>query len=317
MAPTLAPARPLRVMVVDDELVSRVVVRAAVEDLGHEVEEAMSGDEAWERISAGSAPDVVITDQLMPGIGGLELCRRIREHQGDLYTYLVMVTALDDPEQVLAGMEAGADDYLTKPLETRQLALRLVAAQRVTDAYKEMAGYRAELERANGELVEMARTDPLTRLSNRRRLHEDLEALHARATRYGHVYCVALVDIDSFKAYNDTYGHRAGDEALKAVADALAAECRSGDTVYRYGGEELVVLLAEQSLDHARVALERMRRAVAALGIVHANNTAADVVTISVGLAALTSGDQVTTVLTAADDALYRAKAAGKNRVTA
>jgi diguanylate cyclase (GGDEF)-like protein len=312
----MAPSRPLNVMVVDDEAVSRVVLRSAVEDLGHIVEEAISGDDAWARISSGEPPDVVITDHLMPGIGGFELCRRIRARQDDSYTYVVVVTALDDPDDVLAGMEAGADDYLTKPLDPRQLGLRLVAAQRVTGAYKEMAGYRAELERANGVLVEMARTDPLTRLGNRRRLHEDLEALHARAMRYGHAYCVALVDLDSFKAYNDTYGHSAGDDALKAVADALTAACRTGDAVYRYGGEELVVLLSEQALDGACVAVERMRNAVMMLGIPHVNNTAAGVVTISAGVASLTPGAQVTGVLTAADDALYRAKAAGKNRVT-
>jgi two-component system chemotaxis response regulator CheY len=313
---TLAPPRPLSVLVVDDEAVSRLVLRAAVEDLGHHVEEAASGDAAWARISAGLEADVVITDHLMPGIGGFELCRRIRAIQTDVYTYVVVVTALDDPDDVLAGMEAGADDYLTKPLDIRQLALRLVAAQRVTEAYRELAGHRAELERANGELVEMARTDALTRLGNRRRLYEDLEALHARATRYGHNYCIGLVDLDCFKAYNDTYGHSAGDEALKAVADALTSQCRGGDAVYRYGGEELVVLLSEQTLDSACVAVERMRNAVAALAIPHRNNAAADVVTISAGVATVSPGDQVTTVLTAADDALYRAKAAGRNRVT-
>jgi two-component system chemotaxis response regulator CheY len=303
-------------LVVDDEAVSRTVLRAAVEDLGHDVEEATSGDDAWTHIVDGAEPDVVITDQLMPGMGGLELCRRIRSAHGDLYTYVVVVTALDDPEHVLAGMEAGADDYLTKPLDPRQLALRLVAAQRVTDQYRELAGHRAELVRANDELVEMARTDPLTRLGNRRRLHEDLEAVHARAVRYGHTYCIALIDLDCFKAYNDTYGHSAGDDALKAVADAIRGACRTGDAVYRYGGEELVVLLTEQALDTACVAVERMRVAVAGMQIPHRGNLAGAVVTISAGLAAVAPGDQVTTVLAAADGALYRAKAAGRNRVT-
>jgi diguanylate cyclase (GGDEF)-like protein/PAS domain S-box-containing protein len=176
----------------------------------------------------------------------------------------------------------------------------------------------SELERLNVALAEQARRDPLTGLANRLRLEEDLALYDARRVRYGHSYCVLLCDLDRFKALNDRQGHQAGDHVLCAVADALARESRTGDAVYRYGGEELLVLLAEQTLEGARIVCERMREAVHALGLAHADNEAG-VVTISIGAAACPQGEQTNAAdaIHRADRALYAAKAQGRNRVVA
>jgi diguanylate cyclase (GGDEF)-like protein len=180
-------------------------------------------------------------------------------------------------------MEAGADDYLVKPVGLFDLHARLIAAQRVTLLHAELTRHRAEL----GQL---ARWDPLTQLGNRRSLDEDLKVLHARSQRYGRGYCLAICDVDSFKASNDTYGHQAGDEARRAVAATMAREVRAGDGVYRFGGEEFVLVLPEQTLETGLIAAERVRGAVQRLAIAHAAGPGG-VLTLSAGIAAFTPGE--------------------------
>ena len=294
----------------DDEPLARLALQTAVERLGHEWTAADDGEAGWRRF-VEDQPDVLITDLLMPRLDGLELCRRVRGRAAthDGYTYVILTTVLGDRGDVARGMEAGADDYLVKPVEPFALQTRLIAARRVTELHGELARYRAELSR-------LAHTDPLTRLGNRLALEEDLKALDARGRRYGRGYCLAMCDIDRFKPYNDSLGHHAGDEALRAVADRIRRELRAGDGVYRYGGEEFLLVLPEQTPETARVAMERVRSAVEQLAIPHAGGPAG-VVTVSTGLAAYHPGDAVTVeeLLERADAALYRAKSAGRNRV--
>jgi diguanylate cyclase (GGDEF)-like protein len=300
----------VRLLLVDDEPLARLALQAAVERLGHEWTAAEDGQAGWRRFLE-DRPDVLITDLLMPGLHGLELCRRVRAHAvaNGGYTYVILTSVLGDREDVLRGMEAGADDYLVKPMEPFALQTRLIAAQRVTELHGELARYRAELSK-------LAHTDPLTRLGNRLSLEEDLRALDARGRRYGRGYCLAMCDIDRFKAYNDSLGHHAGDKALRAVAERILRELRAGDGVYRYGGEEFLLVLPEQTTETARVAVERVRSAVEQLAIRHAAGPAG-VVTVSAGLAAFHPGDAVTVeeVIERADAALYRAKSAGRNRL--
>jgi diguanylate cyclase (GGDEF)-like protein/PAS domain S-box-containing protein len=174
----------------------------------------------------------------------------------------------------------------------------------------------SELQLLNAALLEQARRDPLTGLGNRLRLEEDLVAFDARRVRYGHSYCVLLCDVDHFKAFNDRHGHQAGDGVLRAVADTLRSKSRSSDAVYRYGGEEFLVLLAEQKLEGGMIVAERMREAVHELGLAHPDTEAA-VVTISIGAAQCPHGDRTdpTDAIRRADVALYAAKAEGRNRV--
>ena len=208
----------MRVLVADDDATSRLVLQATVEQLGHECVVATDGSDAWDAFEQAPT-DVLITDWMMPGLDGPELCRRVRQRADDGYTYIILATSLERHEHVLEGMEAGADDYLTKPIDPFDLQTRLIAAQRVTELHKQVAQFHSELARLNVELARQARTDPLTGLGNRLRLHEDLRsAPRTRRSGLGAAYCVALCDLDDFKRYNDTYGHLAGDEALRRVA---------------------------------------------------------------------------------------------------
>jgi len=212
---------------------------------------------------------------------------------------VLVLTAESDEGQARAAMEAGADDIVIKPLDPAELERKLIAARRVTGLHRRMHSD--------------ARQDTLTGVGNRLRLAEDLDALCGRVARYGHAYCVALLDVDHFKELNDSAGHRAGDEVLRRIAAALAQTIRRGDALYRYGGEEFLVLLPEQTLDGAKLAGERLRACVEELALEH---PAGGIVTASVGVAGL--GSQACSpdeLFELADRALYRAKEGGRNKV--
>jgi two-component system cell cycle response regulator len=306
----------VRVLVAEDSALMRAMLRDALTTMGHECSVATDGDEAWEVFQAEGA-DVIISDRLMPGLDGLELCRRVRELPGVPYTYFVFLTALTQKSEVLEGMQGGADDYLTKPLDLDELRARLIAADRVTGLHRRLEDQARSLAASNQALFEMARTDPLTGLGNRLQMMETLDALQARAERYGHSYALALCDLDRFKAYNDALGHLEGDVALKTVAQILTETVRGTDSVYRYGGEELLIVLPEQTMASAELAGERLRRAVEAAGLVHPNNPPHGVVTLSIGIAAFVgaSGCGIDAMIAEADAALYEAKHGGRNRV--
>ncbi len=307
----------MRVLVAEDEAVSRLILQRAVEKLGHECLSANDGEQAWRLYRETSGVDVVISDWMMPGTDGLELCRRIRAENRDGYTYFIFLTALGDKEHLRMGLEAGADDYLSKPLDREELEVRLISASRVTSLHRQLSEQKSELERLNSRLAEQARTDPLTGLGNRLRMEEDLEVLHARMQRYGQTNCAILLDIDLFKPYNDTYGHPAGDEVLRRVAGVIGSYCRSGDSAYRYGGEEFLIILPEQQLKTGVSIAERLRRTVETLEIPHDAKEPPGFVTISAGVAALSGedGEATDTLLKEADEALYEAKRTGRNRV--
>lgn len=306
----------MKVLVADDSAVPRLILQKTLESLGHETVTAVDGDDAWARYQA-FLPDVVLSDWLMPGMDGIEFCRLIRDDPADRYTYFVLLTAMTEVEHVITAMAAGADDFIVKPLEQTALQATLIAARRVTALHEQLRDQRASLERLNSLLFDDARRDSLTLLGNRLRLSEDLAAAAARVQRYGHTYCLALLDIDFFKRFNDALGHPAGDAALRTVAQTLAGSVRSGDMVYRYGGEEFLILLPEQTLETARVAVERVRAAVQAVALPHPDNPPSGVVTVSGGIAQVDpiEHDNVNDWLRHADEALYRAKAGGRNRV--
>jgi two-component system, cell cycle response regulator len=308
----------MRILVAEDHAATRLILEAAVRSLGHDCVVATSGEEAW-RLFQTVDVDAVISDRMMPGMDGIELCRRIRACERDTYTYFIFLTAFDKKADFLSGMEAGADDYLVKPLDVDDLKMRLFVASRVTSLHRKLSEQSAQLEQLNRRLFDQSRTDPLTQLGSRLKLSEDIENIYARADRYGHTCCAVMCDVDFFKAYNDSKGHLAGDEVLQVVARALMNTVRSGDQVYRYGGEEFLILLPEQSLDDGLAAAERYRQAIEALAIPHDSNPRDHVVTISAGVAFLShsEGKSVSAWLNEADAALYRAKQLGRNRVVA
>jgi diguanylate cyclase (GGDEF)-like protein len=309
----------MRILVADDDATSRLVLKAAVTRLGHECLVAEDGSRAWELL-ASEEIDVLLTDWMMPGLDGPELCRRVREELTSHYTYVVLVTGLGEREQVVEGMSAGADDYLIKPVDPFIVLTRMIAADRVTALQRRVTDMQAQLTEANNVLRDLSRTDPLTSLGNRRRLEEDLEGIHARAQRTARPFGVALFDVDHFKLYNDHYGHLEGDEALRQVARCIGAVMRAGENAYRYGGEEFLILLPDCDLDGAVAAAERVRRVVEDQAIPHqARPSPPALVTLSGAAGSWTAGSALSTaaVLERVDEALYDAKSAGRNRIHA
>jgi two-component system chemotaxis response regulator CheY len=307
----------MRILIAEDDNASRLILEAAIGRLGHEFVSAQDGFAAW-KIFQQTSVDAIISDRSMPMMDGVELCRRIRAAPGAGYPYFIFLTSFNDKARIMDALNAGADDYLGKPLDPDELAARLVVATRITDLYRQLAAQQAELELLNSKLFAQSRIDPLTQLGSRRKLAEDLELVTARVERYGERYCAVMCDVDHFKRFNDTYGHLAGDEVLRSVARTLANECRGGDQVYRYGGEEFLLVLPSQSLEGGHRSAERLRAAIEALNIPHAASPSQKV-TVSMGVALICASDGKTTAqwVEEADAALYRAKESGRNRVIA
>jgi len=310
------PRKPrLSILVAEDTSVQRLALGNMIRKLGHDCLLAQDGHEGLE-ICQIAIPDVIICDLEMPRMNGLEMCKQVRAIPSKSYPYFIFLSAHHDLDSVVAGMHAGADDYLGKPVRGKQLEACLIAAERVTSLHKALASRTAELEKLNEQLYRQSRLDPLTGLWNRLALSEDLRAYQDRVRRYGALYCFALLDVDYFKKYNDHYGHQAGDDALSRVAGLIAGTIRSSDRAYRYGGEEFLICLSDQTTDSSFHALERIRCLIEGEAVPHVQSEMG-VVTISCGVAQFGPGPMGDgeAVLQAADRALYQAKEVGRNRV--
>jgi diguanylate cyclase (GGDEF)-like protein len=304
------------VLIADKDLSARDAARRAVERFGYRCVVVADGAAAWERIVAES-PDVVLASLALPSLSGLDLFRRVRERRPAPACYVVAIVGADDGEGLFAAMAAGADDFLLRPHQAEQLHARLQVAERLTLLFRQLGDTQAELDRARRALRASARTDSLTQLWNRLQLNDDLDLFQGQFQRYGHRYAAAIVDLDQFAAYNDAHGQLAGDEALRVVAQAVSRQLRTGDRAYRYGGDELVVLLPEQTIESARIAVERIREAVDGLALPHLGNPPWNLVTVSAGIAAFgeDGGATYDTLLGRAESALRHAQADGGNRV--
>ena len=305
----------MRIIIAEDDNVTRLILEAELHRLGHKVLTARDGEGAWALYTASGA-DVIISDGMMPGVDGFELCRRVRSAEANSYPYFIFLTNLADQSFVRRGMKVGADDYLTKPLDTASLAARLVVASRICGLYRRLAAQHIELEALNEALYAQARTDPLTTLANRLCLNEQLVVLGQKVAA-GETYCAIMCDVDHFKLYNDHYGHLAGDAVLRSVAACLKDTLRSGDRAYRYGGEEFLVIAPVRSNAEAATIAERFRVAVERLAEPH-RESPFGIVTLSVGTAVTTDAAEasISAWLGAADSALYRSKELGRNRNT-
>lgn len=305
----------MKILIAEDDAVSRTILRRAVESLGYECLAAPDGELAWELYEATPNVDVIISDRMMPGADGLDLCRRLRAHPRESYTFFIFLTELGDRGHLLEGMKCGADDYLTKPLDREELEARLGSAGRVLELHELLLDKQRQLESLNVELFSQSRRDPLTRLGNRLQLREDIETFDAQASRYGYAFSALLCDIDHFKLYNDHHGHLAGDDALQEVAGAISRAARAGDSLYRYGGEEFLVILPAQNAAGAQVAAQRLRESMRELGLQH--GVTGGVVSLSVGVSSLDPGEEkgMEALIREADEALYEAKRRGRDRV--
>jgi diguanylate cyclase (GGDEF)-like protein len=305
---------PLEILVVDDDAGSRSPLVAALRQQGHSCREAGDADEALRALKKLHA-DVVLCDWEMPGTSGLELCRQTRAQNGyGPYTYFILMTGHDDPRRLLGAMKAGADDYERKPVDLDELEARLVLASRVVALHRCLREQAARLRRDSQRLYVASHTDALTGVDSRLALEETLEAVRSERERYGRRASLAVCDVDLFKQYNDRFGHVAGDDALRRVAQAIKAHLRASDRVYRYGGEEFVVLLPEQGLEEAALAIDRVRQEIERLHI--ETPAPSQWLTMSAGVAELGTEDATgSDWIKRADAALYRAKARGRNLV--
>jgi two-component system chemotaxis response regulator CheY len=293
----------MRILIAEDQRVAALYLRRTLEKLGHEVEIAPDGEVAWQMIRAGDM-SLLISDWMMPNLDGLELCRRLRSFPPDRYIYIILLTSLDRREDRVNGLRAGADDFLTKPPDSDELAVRLEIAERILAVHDQLA-------RQNARLAELAATDELTGVKNRRRFREDLDLLFGQASRQGYPLSLILLDIDHFKSYNDAFGHPAGDRVLQQVGRILRSTVRGHDVVARYGGEEFVVLLPSTAANDAVEVAERLRAGIATQDWPHRPVTA------SFGVA---TSDPATpdadTLVEHADRALYASKEAGRDRTS-
>jgi len=303
-----------KILVVDDHEDNVEVLRARLESRGYEVEGAMSGQEALDAVSRWG-PDLVLLDVMMPDMDGLQVVSRLKADPALPFIPVIMQTALDSTERMVAGLEAGADDYVTKPINFAELEARVRSLLRIKKLQQDLAEREKELSEMNAQLQRISLTDGLTGVDNRRALEQRLHEMFEHSMRLHEPVSVVMCDIDHFKKVNDTYGHAAGDAVLKQFADILKDEAREIDRVGRYGGEEFLLLLPGTVLDAAVTFSERLRQRVDAHTFSYEGGTLKK--TVSFGVASwphprITGREGM---LKAADDALYVAKETGRNRV--
>ncbi len=297
---------PRRILVAEDNAVSRLMLESLLGKWGFEVQAVTDGCRAYEALTQAGAPRLAILDWEMPGMDGVQVCRKIREIETDDPPYLIMLTSHGDRDDVVEGLDAGANDYIAKPFYRAELRARV-------DVGCRMLELRAQLKHARDALAYEAMHDPLTGIFNRRAILSMLRKELARAAREDKPLSVGLCDIDHFKQVNDTYGHQTGDDVLCGLVQRVQGALRSYDHFGRYGGEEFLVLVPGATGAAESNLYERLRAAVANDAI-HTRSGAV-AITVSIGVAEGTGEAAMDAVLAAADAALYRAKSEGRNRI--
>jgi len=312
-------SKSMDVMVVDDDPTTVALLERHLRDCGYVVFSAADGAEAV-KLMRQRHPDIVVLDWILPGMDGPAVCREIRKAtEPGRYTFVIMLTIHSDKPRIVEAFEAGVDDFLSKPFDRGELLARCHAAVRTIALQKELARrerratrLNARLARLNDRLRQLAMTDDLTGLLNRREAVRRLTHAWALSERYRHPIACAMIDVDDFKRMNDKLGHASGDELLRAVAQTMQSTIRTTDAVCRYGGDEFLIFFPHQNAETAAKAADRLRRAVGGLRL----PTDGSPVTLSIGIAE--RDERMTSfhdLLDRADRALYHAKKIGKDLV--
>lgn len=293
----------MQVLIADDDALSRRILQDVLTNWGYQTTVTKNGLEAWDALQQHDPPNLVILDWMMPGLDGIDICQRLRQRLNPRYTYVILLTARNRPEDIVKGLEAGADDYMVKPFNPDELKYRLKIGERIIDLEERILG--------------MARTDYLTGLLNRRAFMERLEEEISRSQRSRQGLGVVIADIDHFKTINDRYGHQAGDRVLQQVAGCLQRCCRKYDFAGRYGGEEFILGLPGTGMEETRAAAERVRDAISQCNTLITSRQVEVNITASLGVVAMPPGSLKSSdeLISSADTALYLAKNGGRNQV--
>jgi two-component system cell cycle response regulator len=309
-----APDRPERILVVDDNPDNLEIIAVRLSSRGFYIETATNGQEALERV-LDDPPHLILLDVMMPLLDGYEVSRRIKNDEALPFIPIILVTARDSTQDKVEGLDAGADDYLTKPINFPELEARVRSMLRIKRLQDELDLKNRELEIVNKRLRKLSITDGLTELFNHRHVHELLHEEFERSKRTGESMAVAMMDLDRFKQVNDDHGHPTGDVILYETAQILKDTAREIDMVGRYGGEEFIVILPDTDEEAAARFAERVRHRVEE----HTYKDEAQQVrmTLSGGVAAFPEEglDNPDTLIKRADEALYTAKKSGRNRI--
>jgi len=314
MAHRYEPDTSARILIVDDHEDNVELLRARLESWGFETLRAKDGAEALSKIES-SLPDLVLLDIMMPKIDGIEVARRVKNNPDLPFIPIIMQTALDSTENKVEGLEAGADDYITKPIDFPELKARVNSMLRIKRLQEEIEERERELMEANERLRHMSQTDSLTGLENRRHIETRLEEMFEHAKRLAEPFSCVMVDLDKFKSVNDEYGHQVGDVVLKQLARILKNEVREIDHAGRYGGEEFILLLTGTVLDAAVTFAERVRRAIEEHTFTFEGGSLKRTASFGVAGWPHPKISNCDALVRAADDALYVAKETGRNRV--
>jgi two-component system cell cycle response regulator len=296
-----------RILVVDDSPIYRKLVEQSLSKDHYSLLFARNGREAL-AVFSEHRPAIVITDWTMPDFSGPELCQRIRRDFRERYAYLILLTSNAEKAQVIEGLAAGADDYLTKPFHEGELLARVGVGRRLIELHR-------QVETKNRQLEELALTDPLTGLPNRRAVDVWASRQLSAAARHGFPMWVAMADLDHFKKINDSFGHDAGDVVLKGFAEVLTANTRRSNICGRLGGEEFLLVLTHADKQQAETAVERIRQVFAERSFAFEGGIAR--ATVSFGISGFegSAAPEFAALLSRADAALYAAKSKGRNRI--
>ncbi|MDQ2666124.1 MAG: diguanylate cyclase [Gemmatimonadota bacterium] len=302
------------VLIVDDHEDNIMVLKVRLESWGYQTASAYNGMDAIKYVEA-TPPDLILLDVMMPEMDGNEVARHIKGNKSLPFIPIIMQTALDSTDSKVIGLEAGADDYITKPIDFAELKARLRSMLRIKRLQEALEEREKELLEVNEKLTFMSQTDGLTGLDNRRHLNERIEEMFSHAKRLNEPFSLVMCDLDKFKSVNDTYGHQAGDEVLKQLANILKDEAREIDRVGRYGGEEFMLLLPGTVLDAAVTFAERVRKRLEAHTFTFTGGTLTRTASFGVAGWPHPKVEQSDDLVRTADDALYVAKETGRNKV--
>lgn len=296
-----------RILIADDSAFSRRVAQLVLEQLGLEAVIARNGEEAWRLLEQADAPRMAVLDWMMPGCDGIEVVRRVRAQKERPYTYLILLTARSEREDLLEGLKAGADDYVRKPLDADELQAKILIGQRILDVQRRLA------EALESEQYQ-ARLDSLTGLYNHREILNLLERELERSRRQNSCTGVIMLDIDHFKRINDSHGHQCGDAVLREFSRRITTVLRPYDSCGRYGGEEFLIVVPQCDLAATEQVAERIRLAICNEPVQYGAN--AIPITGSLGVTVSCSGKlSANNLVKACDQAMYAAKKQGRNRV--